>query len=210
MMPGAAYRNGLFGQPVGKESNPMKSFERSVPKATLTATMDSNKFDRLREIHIANPCHEDWDAMEGDAKKRFCASCSCFVHNIGEMTPTEAEAALNQTGRVCTRVVVDPAKGVLTKAGWVNRLLVAGAVAVTVAGCSTGPEATNDPTVGRLAAPGWENPVAAQPQGSPDTPTMGKPVASKPMMGDVAVGAMMPNPAKPQPLMGTPPPPSKK
>lgn len=114
-----------------------KGIERT--EAMPAPTFAMSNFERLRQIKIANPCNENWDAMQGDDKKRFCAGCRCFVHNIGALSPEEAEAALNQPGRVCTRVVMDPERGVLTRSGWVSRLLVAGAVAVTVAGCASTP-----------------------------------------------------------------------
>lgn len=164
-----------------------KGIERT--EAMPAPTFAMSNFERLRQIKIANPCNENWDAMQGDDKKRFCAGCRCFVHNIGALSPEEAEAALNQPGRVCTRVVMDPERGVLTRSGWVSRLLVAGAVAVTVAGCASTPVEVGAET----------HPIHQAESVKPknDTPTLGKVAVETPTMGDVAIS--------PPPVMGTPP-----
>lgn len=98
--------------------------------------MDPRKLNHLRQIEIANPCPENWDAMAGDEQKRFCAGCGCFVHNISEMPAAGAEALLRQSDKVCTRITVDAKKGILTRDGWIPKLMLAGAMAATVAGCA--------------------------------------------------------------------------
>ena len=98
--------------------------------------MDPSKLNHLRQIEIATPCPEDWDTMEGDERKRFCAGCGCFVNNISAMDASEAETLLSSIDKTCTRILVDPKKGILTRDGWIPRLVIAGAVAATVAGCS--------------------------------------------------------------------------
>ena len=57
-------------------------------------------------IRVDSPCHESWEAMEGDARERFCASCRHSVNNISEMTREEAAVLLAGAGpgkRVCVR-----------------------------------------------------------------------------------------------------------
>jgi len=98
--------------------------------------MDPSKLTRLPQIRIDKPCPEDWDKMEGNEKTRFCASCGCNVNNIGEMSVDEAEQLLNSPSRVCARATFDAKKGILTRDGWIPRLLVASAMAASVAGCS--------------------------------------------------------------------------
>ncbi len=49
-----------------------------------------------RNVEIKNPCHESWDAMHGDAARRFCDVCAKHVHNLSEMARDEA-ADLLQT-----------------------------------------------------------------------------------------------------------------
>ena len=52
------------------------------------------------------------------------------------MNALEAELVLTTPERICARITVDASRGVLTKDGWIPRLLLAGAVAATVAGCA--------------------------------------------------------------------------
>ncbi len=104
--------------------------------------MDPSKLNHLRQIEIAKPCPEDWDAMDGDDQRRFCAGCGCFVNNISAMDAEAAEELLSSSNKTCTRILVDPKKGILTRDGWIPRLVLAGAVAATVAGCSE-----NSPTL---------------------------------------------------------------
>ena len=112
------------------------SFEQFLRATSLTLHMDISKLNRLRQIEIPTKCPEDWDAMEGGDAKRFCSGCSCFVHNLSAMKANEAEQVLNTPERVCARITVDANRGVLTKDGWIPRLLLAGAVAASVAGCA--------------------------------------------------------------------------
>lgn len=58
----------------------------------------------LQSVEVAALCDAEWDAMEGDKKKRFCAPCQRFVHNLAELTTAEAEALLLEPDRVCVRL----------------------------------------------------------------------------------------------------------
>ncbi len=75
--------------------------------------------------------------MDGDEQRRFCEKCDHHVNNFAKMSADEAEAVLNQPGRICARVVVSPSRGILTRDGWIPRLAVAGAIAFSVAGCTS-------------------------------------------------------------------------
>ena len=111
--------------------------------------MARKKLEPVRQFEIAKPCPEDWEAMQGDNKQRYCAGCGCFVHNVSEMAVDQAEELLVRPERVCVRVIADQKRGVLTRDGWIPRLMLAGALAATVAGCS---EPTNaEPLTGSLA-----------------------------------------------------------
>lgn len=123
--------------------------------------------------------------MEGNQQKRFCSGCGCFVHNVSNLDAQEVEKLLDTTERVCTRLIVDKQKGVLTRDGWVPRLLLAGAIAATVAGCSN---ETAQPLTGSSV------PIKAVP-----TPDSNQPSA---IMGDVAV--------TPEPTLGKVGPTSRK
>ena len=90
--------------------------------------MKFSKLSALRQVKIPVPCEQSWEAMTGDEEKRHCAGCGCDVHNLEAIGAAEAEALLNSPDRVCTRIKVDAQKGILTRDGWVPRMLMAGAV----------------------------------------------------------------------------------
>ncbi len=89
----------------------------------------------LDVIGVAEPCHEDWSGMTGDAQKKFCDSCAKHVHNLSEMTREEAErfVTANPTG-VCIRFHRDARTG---------RMLTADDR------CDTGPTKSEPRTPGR-------------------------------------------------------------
>lgn len=35
--------------------------------------------------YIKKPCHENWNTMSGNERKKFCDRCSCSVHNLTDM-----------------------------------------------------------------------------------------------------------------------------
>lgn len=98
--------------------------------------MDFSKLELLTQVRIEKPCPEDWDEMSGDEQKRHCAGCGCSVHNIAEMSAIDAESLLTKPERVCARLTVDAKQNVLTRDGWIPRLLLAGAIAATATGCA--------------------------------------------------------------------------
>ncbi len=58
----------------------------------------------LRDVQIASPCHERWDAMLGDERVRFCGRCEKEVFDLSEMTAVEAESVLAaHGGAACVR-----------------------------------------------------------------------------------------------------------
>ena len=95
------------------------------------------------------------------------------------MKADEAEQVLNTSERICARITVDESRGVLTKDGWIPRLLLAGAVAASVAGCA--PQAFQ----GEANVPSQVQ--ATRPQAQPEK-TMGKVAVSQAQveMGDIA------------------------
>ncbi len=62
---------------------------------------------KRQDAPIRTPCSADWNAMQGDAKSRFCGQCAKDVHNLSEMTEAEARAVVAQP-KVCVRYRVDP------------------------------------------------------------------------------------------------------
>ena len=118
--------------------------------------------------------------MEGDDQKRFCAGCSCFVHNLSAMEAKEAESVLSNPERVCARVTMDVNQGILTKDGWIPRFLLAGAIAATVSGCSTPQEFVGEST-GKAVVP-----VKSKPPAELSGTTTGKIAQPNVVMGDIA------------------------
>jgi hypothetical protein len=80
----------------------------------------------LDAIRIAEPCHEDWDAMAGDARARHCARCDLHVTDLSALTRAEAEAVLSQRtpgGRLCVRYAVDASGALVTRTSERERLV---------------------------------------------------------------------------------------
>jgi hypothetical protein len=70
----------------------------------------------LERIEVASPCHQDWNQMTGDEKRRFCGECRLHVHDLSAMTRDEAENVLRGAdGRVCVRFYRRPDGRVLTQ-----------------------------------------------------------------------------------------------
>ena len=63
------------------------------------------KFDNpLNNLKVASPCSQDWNAMLGDNRKRYCGECKLNVYNLSGMSREEAEALImNAEGRLCVR-----------------------------------------------------------------------------------------------------------
>jgi hypothetical protein len=76
----------------------------------------------LNNLKVASPCSQDWDAMIGSERKRFCGECKLNVYNLSGMTRTEAEnLLLNSEGRLCVRFYTRADGTVLTQdcpVGW--------------------------------------------------------------------------------------------
>jgi hypothetical protein len=60
-------------------------------------------------LPILSPCTEDWDAMEGDARRRACQKCSKEVINLSAMTDREVARLLRRPGQqeLCVRYHFD-------------------------------------------------------------------------------------------------------
>jgi hypothetical protein len=58
----------------------------------------------LDVLRVKSPCTEDWNAMGGDERVRFCAGCGRDVHNLSALPREEAERLLCEAaGRLCVR-----------------------------------------------------------------------------------------------------------
>jgi hypothetical protein len=61
--------------------------------------------DVIDGLEIASPCPASWNAMEGDERARFCATCEKHVYNIAAMTNPEVISLIERTeGRFCARI----------------------------------------------------------------------------------------------------------
>ncbi len=135
----------------------------------------------LDQIQIASPCTQDWDAMTGDARRRYCGECRLHVHDLSEMTRREAEELLRGAdGRVCVRLYRRPDGRVLTKdcvtvrerlQRRLRRLRVAAAALFALV----------TPFASACGAP------ASPPAGSGATTTTTPPEEYAPLMGDVCM-----------------------
>ncbi len=81
------------------------------------------KFDNpLSNLKIASPCSQDWNAMIGDNRKRYCGECKLNVFNLSGMSKTEAEnLVMNAEGRLCVRFYKRADGSVITEdcpVGW--------------------------------------------------------------------------------------------
>ena len=152
------------------------------------------KSELLNSVEVAKPCPANWDAMNGDASKRFCGQCQHHVHNISEMTTEEAAALLeNRTGRLCIRYVKDSDGTLLTRdrkpkriSLW-PRLALAASALMALFGFQRQSGGSPPAIQGDYAAPKSKGQLQQ---------TMGK-VAVKPLQGQPIMGIMAPNPPKP-------------
>ncbi len=81
------------------------------------------KFDNpLNNLKVASPCSQDWDAMVGDNRKRYCGECKLNVFNLSGMSKIEAEnLIMNAEGRLCVRFYKRADGSVITEdcpVGW--------------------------------------------------------------------------------------------
>lgn len=83
----------------------------------------STKFTSpLNNLKVASPCSQDWKAMIGTERKRYCGDCKLNVYNLSGMSKTEAENLIgNAEGRMCVRFFQRADGTVLTQdcpVGW--------------------------------------------------------------------------------------------
>ncbi len=75
-------------------------------------------------LKIASPCSQDWNGMEGDERKRFCAQCGKHVFNLSAMTEREGKAFAEETqGRECV-AYVQSADGAIATPNRFERLML--------------------------------------------------------------------------------------
>ncbi len=64
---------------------------------------------RTSQVQIDSPCHESWEAMDGDEERRFCGVCQKHVHNLSAMRHDEANELLKQSAgdHLCVRYAAE-------------------------------------------------------------------------------------------------------
>jgi Carboxypeptidase regulatory-like domain len=64
--------------------------------------------NRLK-LSVTEPCHENWHAMPGTERERFCEACERVVHNLSAMTERDARKVLaaSEGSRICARLCHD-------------------------------------------------------------------------------------------------------
>jgi hypothetical protein len=102
-------------------------------------------------VEIPEPCAEDWDAMPGDERARFCGRCRHQVHDLSVLSASEIDDLLRDES-VCVsflrneagEVVADEQRHVATRARAMNsraaQALAAVALTGTLLGCEVEPE----------------------------------------------------------------------
>jgi hypothetical protein len=61
--------------------------------------------DVINGLEIASPCPASWNAMKGDDRTRFCATCEKHVYNLAALTTPEVVSLIERTeGRFCARI----------------------------------------------------------------------------------------------------------
>jgi len=81
------------------------------------------KFDNpLNNLKVASPCSQDWNAMIGNDRTRYCGECKLNVFNLSGMSKVEAENLItNAEGRLCVRFYKRADGSVITQdcpVGW--------------------------------------------------------------------------------------------
>ncbi|MEP4078813.1 hypothetical protein [Haloferula sp.] len=59
----------------------------------------------LDRLKLSFRCPADWEAMEGDERKRFCSHCQKDVHNLSAMSRAEAATVVAEGSRLCVRML---------------------------------------------------------------------------------------------------------
>lgn len=149
------------------------------------------------DVPIAEPCAEDWSAMSGGDRRRFCAQCTKHVHDLSEMTEPDARALLQQESAPCVRYRVDAEGSIVHRRS--ARVAALAAVLAAAAPAYADPEPPPQATL-RPHQPVPEEHVM-----------MGEVTVHRPMiMGRVAVRPEEPpppvNPVQSLPVLPAPPP----
>src|SRR5829696_9195067 len=68
-----------------------------------------SKRSLIDSIEVKKACSEDWDAMTGNERVRFCSHCALEVNNLSALTRKQAMRLVRESGgRICVRYVKNP------------------------------------------------------------------------------------------------------
>ncbi|MCB9742787.1 MAG: hypothetical protein H6741_11885 [Alphaproteobacteria bacterium] len=166
------------------------------------------------QLPIPEPCHADWGAMQGDARKRFCQSCTKHVHDLSAMTEPEAKAVLQQP-EVCVRYTAEPDGAIRFKPSrrrrFASALAAAAGVALALpqAGCGVAQASASsggEPGLIEQAATAIHDLLFGPSEGCDLTQDFQVPNVSPVLMGEPMPILEPPEP-EPEVLMGDPAPP---
>ena len=161
----------------------------------------------LDVIQIKQPCSADWDAMPGDAARRYCGDCRLHVHDLSAMRRRDAERLIAEAGRqrVCALVRRDDDGRVLTREG-VRRqrrraararlatvlglaaLTVASGFAAAMGARPDGWQAERQRLIETLRPPATARGGAAERLAGGLTPPVPGEIAAPEMVGDIVMG----------------------
>jgi hypothetical protein len=85
----------------GFQRTPDPAVTACVAKVTMAPT--SKRAGALK-LSVLSPCSEDWNAMRGDERVRFCGQCRQNVYNLAAMTEAEARALVGGDKQACVRM----------------------------------------------------------------------------------------------------------
>ena len=57
-----------------------------MPEIILNGVFMAKFTSPLNNLKVASPCSQDWEAMLGNERKRFCGECKLNVYNLSGMT----------------------------------------------------------------------------------------------------------------------------
>ena len=68
-----------------------------------------SKRSLIDSIEVKKACSENWDAMKGNERVRFCSHCALEVNDLSALTRKQAMRLVNESGgRICVRYVKNP------------------------------------------------------------------------------------------------------
>jgi hypothetical protein len=125
---------------------------------------------RSNQVHIDSPCHESWEAMEGDSERRFCGVCQKHVHNLSAMAHDDAQSLLQAASgeHLCVRYSAEADGSVrfrdlVPRSRLTRGLRRAAFAAVMLAACS--PQVDPIADLGQVMIESMQNTVIPTPDG---------------------------------------------